>query len=175
MPKSSRQPTIGRCFSSRFPASPGCGRPPVRTPWPNAGQPPRQHHASYRLLRLVGKMLPTCADAVADHSGATEHTAIGQLCLHASTANHGGMRLYHGSSAHMGRTRDQKTTLCELMSSTGHQEYHARSTRSCGEGHQARRHRSQSTGVRNKAQWAKASRRTRGQMDPLHLAMMRAL
>ena len=81
------------------------------------GRTPRQTRASCRLLRLVGKsQLPTHDDAVEEHKGATEHSAAGHLCRHASTANHGGMRLYHGSSPHVGRTRDHKTTLCELLS-----------------------------------------------------------
>ena len=57
--------------------------------------------------------------AVEEQSCATEHDATGHLCLHASTANHGSMRLNHGCSAHVGRTKDHKTTLCELLSEAG--------------------------------------------------------
>ena len=50
-----------------------------------------------------------------------------------------------------------------------------RVARSGGEGHQARRHGARSTGARNRAHWARRARQAGGQMEPLHLAMMRAL
>ena len=74
----------GRCFSSRSPASPRC-------------KANTQATSCELPLAAAGRQtqLPTCADAVAEHLGATEHVAIGHLFLHASTAIHGGMRLYH--------------------------------------------------------------------------------
>ena len=119
-PSTQAKQSFGRCFSSRSPASPGCRRPPVLTPLP-FHRPNTQANPCKLPLAADGKqtVLPTCDDAVKEHWDATEHSAVGHLGRHASTANHGGMRLYHGGSAHVGRTRDHKTTCCELLSEAG--------------------------------------------------------
>ena len=51
--RNKHEKSLGRCFSSRSPANPGCRRPPVLTPMPYLRQTPRRCHASCRLLLKV--------------------------------------------------------------------------------------------------------------------------
>ena len=138
-------------------------------------------HEAFRAAALL--LLDSCGSGrrTQGNTRAQSGTARWDIPVSTPAPRNGGPRKYH-SSAHEGRSGNHKTSLRELEKGRSQTQNSRLGTRNFTPGGQNRRRRSpgektqaRSTGPGTGRKGARRAGQVRGQMEPLHLAMMRAL